>query len=174
VAEETTDLAQRYNLQLLWIVDDNFLVDTRRALGIAEQLIKRNARFEWSVQASTNLVDKMTVDELKTLRRAGLAQVQQGADSGSRYVLDLMNKRFQQIETIYGGRQAAPGRNSAVVQHDFAYPGEREQDRRERAHDDGHLPQVSGRRVLTIFSRRIRDACHGKSLRVGHSRSEAV
>jgi radical SAM superfamily enzyme YgiQ (UPF0313 family) len=132
VAEETTDLAQRYNLQLLWIVDDNFLVDTRRALGIAEQLIKRNARFEWSVQASTNLVDKLTVDELKTLRRAGLAQVQQGADSGSRYVLDLMNKRFQQIETIYS---AADKLHQAGIRPSFnmifAYPGEREQDRRE-------------------------------------------
>src|SRR6185295_1140992 len=34
VVEETMDLATRYRLQLLWIVDDNFLVDTDRALGI--------------------------------------------------------------------------------------------------------------------------------------------
>ena len=35
VVEETTDLVLRYRLQLLWIVDDNFLVDRERALGIA-------------------------------------------------------------------------------------------------------------------------------------------
>ena len=31
VVEETTDLVSRYGLQLLWIVDDNFLVDRERA-----------------------------------------------------------------------------------------------------------------------------------------------
>lgn len=130
VAEETVDLATRYNLNLLWIVDDNFLVDRPRALGIAEELIKRDARFEWSIQASTNLVDRFTVDELKLLRRSGLSQVQQGADSGSRHVLDLMNKQFQKIDHIYA---AADKLNQAGIRPAFnmifGYPGEREQDR---------------------------------------------
>src|ERR1700748_2252877 len=34
VAAETTDLVSRYGLELLWIVDDNFLVDRERAIGI--------------------------------------------------------------------------------------------------------------------------------------------
>ena len=41
VVEETTDLVSRYNLELLWIVDDNFLVDKDRALSIAEGLVRR-------------------------------------------------------------------------------------------------------------------------------------
>src|SRR5258705_2553686 len=55
VVEETTDLVSRYNLELLWIVDDNFLIDRERAVGIAEGLVKRGVRFDWSIQASTNL-----------------------------------------------------------------------------------------------------------------------
>ena len=51
--------------------------------------------FDWSIQASTNLVSRLTVDELKLLRRAGLSQIAQGADSGSPKVLHLMNKDFQ-------------------------------------------------------------------------------
>ena len=39
VVEETTDLVARYGLQLLWIVDDNFLVDRERAVGIAEGIV---------------------------------------------------------------------------------------------------------------------------------------
>src|SRR6202021_4320960 len=97
-------------LQLLWIVDDNFLVDKERALGIAEGLVRRAVPFDWSIQASTNLVSRFTVDELKLLRRAGLSQVSQGADSGSLKVMHLMNKDFQKIETIH----AAPAKLTAA------------------------------------------------------------
>ncbi len=120
MVEEVTDLVRRYRLKLLWVVDDNFLVDRKRAVDIAEGLVRSGVKFDWSIQASTNLVTRFTVEELKLLRRAGLSQVSQGADSGSPKVLHLMNKDFQKLETIY---QAADlliaGGNSSLVQHDF-------------------------------------------------------
>jgi len=72
VVEETSDLVERYGLSLLWIVDDNFLVDRERAIGIAEGLVRRGVKFDWSIQSSTNLVSRFSVDELKLLRRSGL------------------------------------------------------------------------------------------------------
>jgi anaerobic magnesium-protoporphyrin IX monomethyl ester cyclase len=132
VVEETTDLATRYNLQLLWIVDDNFLVDRNRAVGIAEGLVRRDSKFDWSIQASTNLVNRLTVEELKLLRRAGLSQVSQGADSGSLKVMRLMNKDFQKLETIYA---AADKLTQAGIRPSFnmifGFPGEGEAERRE-------------------------------------------
>src|SRR5260370_16629817 len=126
VVEETTDLVKRYRLQLLWIVDDNFLVDRERALGIAEGLVRKEAKFDWSIQASTNLVDRFTVDELKLLKRSGLSQIAMGADSGSTRVLKLMNKDgFQKIETIWA---AAEKLHKADVRPSFnmifAYPAQ--------------------------------------------------
>ncbi|HEY1946561.1 MAG TPA: radical SAM protein [Bryobacteraceae bacterium] len=130
--EETMDLTTRYNLQLLWVVDDNFLVDRDRAVGIAEGLVRRNAKFDWSIQASTNLVNRLTVDELKLLRRAGLSQVAQGVDSGSPKVMHLMNKDFQKIETVYA---AASKLTQAGIRPSFnmifGFPGEGEVERRE-------------------------------------------
>jgi radical SAM superfamily enzyme YgiQ (UPF0313 family) len=132
VVEETAELVARNSLELLWIVDDNFLVDRERALGIAEGLVRRGVKFDWSVQASTNLVTRLSVDELKLLRRAGLSQVSQGADSGSPRVLHLMNKDFQKIDTIY---QAAEKLTAAGIRPSFnmifGYPGETEAERRE-------------------------------------------
>ena len=132
VAEETCDLVTRYGLELLWIVDDNFLVDRERAIGIAEGIVRRGVQFKWSVQASTNLVGRMTHDELLLLRRAGLTQVAQGADSGSQKVLHLMNKDFQKIETIY---TAAEKLSRAGIRPSFnmifGFPGEGEKERRE-------------------------------------------
>src|SRR3954467_6272 len=132
VVEETTDLVSRYGLSLLWIVDDNFLVDRNRAVGIAEGLVRRGVQFEWSIQASTNLVNRFTVEELKLLRRAGLSQVSQGADSGSEKVMHLMNKDFQKLDTIY---TAADKLTQAGIRPSFnmifGFPGEGEQERRE-------------------------------------------
>jgi radical SAM superfamily enzyme YgiQ (UPF0313 family) len=132
VVEETFDLTTRYNLQLLWVVDDNFLVDRDRAVGIAEGLVRRESKFEWSIQASTNLVNRLTVDELKLLRRAGLSQVAQGVDTGSPKVMHLMNKDFQKIETVYA---AASKLTEAGIRPSFnmifGFPGEGEAERRE-------------------------------------------
>jgi radical SAM superfamily enzyme YgiQ (UPF0313 family) len=132
VVEETADLVTRYRLSLLWIVDDNYLVDRERALQIAEGVVRRGVKFEWSIQASTNLVTRFTVDELKLLRRSGLSQIAHGAESGSPKVLHLMNKDFQKIETIY---QAADKLTQAGIRPSFniifGFPGEGEKERRE-------------------------------------------
>src|ERR1041384_1315555 len=132
VVEETTDLVSRYNLELLWIVDDNFLIDRERAVGIAEGLVRRGVRFDWSIQASTNLVVRLRVDELKLLKRSGISQVSQGADTGSPKMMHLMNKDFQDLDTIY---LAAEKLTAAGVRPSFnlifGYPGETEKERRE-------------------------------------------
>ena len=132
VGEELCTLVSRYGLQLIWVVDDNFLVDRNRALAIAEEICERGVRFEWSIQASTNLVTRLSVTEWKLLRRAGLTQVAQGADSGSPRVMRLMNKTFQQLDTIH---DAADRLTQAGVRPSFnmifAYPGEQPEDRRQ-------------------------------------------
>ena len=132
VVDETMDVVKRYRLQLLWIVDDNFLVDRERALGIAEGLVSKGAKFDWSIQASTNLVDRFTVDELKLLKRSGLSQIAMGADSGSPKVIKLMGKDFQKIETIWA---AAEKLHKSGVRPSFnmifGYPGEGQVEQRE-------------------------------------------
>ncbi|HEY2013487.1 MAG TPA: radical SAM protein, partial [Bryobacteraceae bacterium] len=132
VVEETTALVSRYKLELLWIVDDNFLIDRERAVGIAEGLVRRGVKFDWSIQASTNLVCRLSVEELKLLKRSGLSQVSQGADTGSLKMMHLMNKDFQDLDMIYG---AADKLTAAGVRPSFnlifGYPGEGEKERRE-------------------------------------------
>ena len=132
VVEETADLVSRYGLQLLWIVDDNFMVDHDRAVRIADGLLRRGVKFDWSVQSSTNLTVRLTVEELKLLRRAGLSQIAHGAESGSQKVLHAMNKDFQKIDTIY---EAADKLTQAGIRPSFnmifAFPGEGEAELRE-------------------------------------------
>lgn len=132
VVEETVDLTTRYRLEMLWIVDDNFLVDLDRALQIGEGLIHAGAHFQWSIQATTNLTARLTENDLRLLRRAGLRQVCQGVDSASPKILKLMNKTFQDFDSIY---QSAERCLKAGIRPSFniifGYPGEGAAERRQ-------------------------------------------
>jgi len=130
--DETVELTRRYNLELLWVVDDNFLVDLDRAREIAAGLVRAEASFKWSIQATTNLVARLSLDDLKLLNRAGLHQICQGAESGSPKILEAMNKDFQDFDSIYesAARCIAAGiRPSFNII--FAFPGEGPIERRE-------------------------------------------
>ena len=130
--EETVDLSTRYGLEMIWVVDDNFLVDLDRARHIAEGLVRAGANFKWSIQATTNLTSRLSLEDLKLLRRSGLHQICQGVDSGSEKILKLMNKTFQDYDSIYesAGRclQADIRPSFNMI---FAYPGEGKKELRE-------------------------------------------
>ncbi|QEE29006.1 B12-binding domain-containing radical SAM protein [Terriglobus albidus] len=130
--EETVDLSRRYELEMLWVVDDNFLVDLDRARGIAEGLVRENSHYTWSIQATTNLVARLSLEDMRLLRRAGLRQVCQGVDSGSPTILKAMNKDFQDFESIY---ESAARCLEAGIRPSFniifAFPGEGPKERRE-------------------------------------------
>src|SRR5260370_37238963 len=72
--EETVDLTRRYGLELLWVVDDNFLVDLDRARLIADGLVTAGANFRWSIQPTTNLTSRLSGEDLKLLRSASIQQ----------------------------------------------------------------------------------------------------
>ncbi len=132
VVEETIDLTRRYRLELLWMADDNFLVDLDRALQIAEGLIRAGGNFKWSIQATTNLTARLSVEELTLLRRSGMHQVCQGIETASPKVMKLMNKGFQDLGDIYQSTERCI-RAGVIPSFNiiFGFPGEGEKERRE-------------------------------------------
>lgn len=130
--EETVDLSRRYALDMIWVVDDNFLVDMDRARGIAEGLVKEGSEYTWSIQATSNVVARLTPEDLRMLKRAGLRQICQGVDSGSRAVLKAMHKDWQDFDSIYESAarclQAGIRPSFNII---FAFPGEGRKERRE-------------------------------------------
>ena len=130
--EETVDLSRRYALDMIWVVDDNFLVDMDRARGIADGLVSENSHYTWSIQATSNVVARLTSHDLRMLKRAGLQQICQGVDSGSSAVLKAMHKDWQDFESIY---ESAARCLEAGIRPSFniifAFPGEGREERRE-------------------------------------------
>jgi radical SAM superfamily enzyme YgiQ (UPF0313 family) len=98
--EEMSELASRYALDVIDVIDDNYLVRRDRAIEIAEKLLRRGTTFKYFIQTRTDQVDRLSDDELRLLRRSGLTRIFFGIESGSAKVLKTVNKRLD-LETAY-------------------------------------------------------------------------
>ncbi len=84
---------RKFNLDGLWLRDDEFYIDRKRAFAITEGMIREN--IDVSFYTSGTRVDVFlgaTDDELLSMKRAGAHTLKFGAESGSQRVLDLMQK----------------------------------------------------------------------------------
>jgi anaerobic magnesium-protoporphyrin IX monomethyl ester cyclase len=132
VVSEIAELVRRYALTEVALVDSNFLVDVRRAVAIAKGLLRAGARFHWTFQASTDLLCRMTDDEVAVLAESGVTHIGFGTESASPEVLQWMNKRHQHIADIYeAARKCSRAGIRITLNLIFAYPGEEEHHRRE-------------------------------------------
>jgi anaerobic magnesium-protoporphyrin IX monomethyl ester cyclase len=132
VVNEVMDLTSRHQIDEVALVDSNFLVDVRRAVGIARGFVSAGARFKWTFQASTDLLCRMSDEEVELLAESGVSHIGFGTESASPDMLRLMNKRHQNIEDIYeAARKCARAGIRITLNLIFGYPGEEEFHRRE-------------------------------------------
>jgi radical SAM superfamily enzyme YgiQ (UPF0313 family) len=128
---EMAELARRYRLQVIDIIDDNYLVRRDRALEIAERLIGEDLGIAYYIQTRTDQMDRLSDAELQTLARSGLRRVFFGLESGSVKVMRSVNKRLD-LETAY--RTAERFRRAGIrpsFNLIFGLPAEGEEDLRD-------------------------------------------
>ena len=127
---EVTELAERYHIDEVAMLDSNLPVDWRRALEIARGFVDANSRFRWTFQASTDFLCRMSDDEVRLLGESGVSHMGFGTESTVSAVLKLMNKRHQRVDEMYEtARKAALGGIHVTFNLIFGYPGETEPDR---------------------------------------------
>ena len=129
--EEMRTLAARYRLDMIDIIDDNYLVRRDRALEIAERLLAAGTGFVYYVQTRTDQIDRLADHELALLARSGLRRIFFGLESGSAKVMRSVNKRLD-METVY--RTAERCRQVGIrpsFNLIFGLPAEEEEDLRE-------------------------------------------
>ena len=132
VVNEVVDLVERFRIEEVALVDSNFLVDVHRAVGIAQGFVNAGARFKWTFQASTDLLCRMTDEEVELLGASGVSHIGFGTESASPEVLHWMNKRHQHIPDISeAARKCARAGIRITLNLIFGYPGEEETHRRE-------------------------------------------
>jgi len=132
VVAEVTDLVARHRMSEVAFLDSNFPVNVKRVLEIARGFLDSKVRFGWTVQASTDLLCRMTDGEVGLLGEAGATHMGFGTESAAPEVLALMNKKHQRIDDMF---ETARKTELAGIRVTFnlilGYPGETEQDRLE-------------------------------------------
>ena len=132
VVSEVTALVEKHGLEAVTLLDSNFLVDTKRAVRIAEGFLESGLEFRWKFQASTDLLCRLSDDEVRLMGRSGLDYIGFGSESGSEQILELMNKPHQTVPDMF---EAARKCDAAGVRANFnlilGFPGETEEHRRE-------------------------------------------
>jgi anaerobic magnesium-protoporphyrin IX monomethyl ester cyclase len=97
VVSELTDLVARYRLTGVSLLDSNFLVDIRRAEAIARGILDSGVRFQWTFQASTDFVRRMTDEQVQLLGASGVSHIGFGTESASDEILTRMDKHHQTV-----------------------------------------------------------------------------
>jgi radical SAM superfamily enzyme YgiQ (UPF0313 family) len=133
VVRELVDVVRRFRLDLVSIVDDNFLVDRQRGVDIACGLIQAGVRFDWCVQTTANFLIRSSDEDLQLMRKAGMSRVFIGAESGSDDVLRSVNKvRFQGTKVLYEVAEKCHSANiRCTFSLIFALPDETDADQRQ-------------------------------------------
>ncbi len=119
-----------YRLTDVALLDSNFPVNVKRAVEIASGFIQSGIKFRWTFQASTDLLCRMTDDEVRMLAESGVAHMGFGTESASEEVLQLMNKKHQRIDEMFEtARKASVAGIRVTFNLILGYPGETERDR---------------------------------------------
>ena len=130
VVREVTNLAERYRIGEVAMLDSNLPVDWHRALDIARGFIDADIGFRWTFQASTDFLCRMSDDDVRLLGESGVTHMGFGTESTASGVLKLMNKRHQRVNEMYEtARKASLGEIHVTFNLIFGYPGETEADR---------------------------------------------
>ena len=92
---------KKFNLDGIWLRDDEFYIKRKRAHAIFEELVKRDINIGFYTSGTrADVFQKATDEELKIMKRAGAHTLKFGAESGSQRILDLMQKGTTVEQTI--------------------------------------------------------------------------
>jgi radical SAM superfamily enzyme YgiQ (UPF0313 family) len=121
VADEIEELVSEYQVDSIEFLDDNFMLDRSRALGIAAEMRTRGLGVPFIASSRVNAVSR---DVLAELKKAGLSTIYYGIESGSPRTLRLMNKRITVSMAEDAVRIAKDCGIRVIASFILGYPGE--------------------------------------------------
>jgi radical SAM superfamily enzyme YgiQ (UPF0313 family) len=86
-----------------YLVDEQFTFDNARAKEICRDIIRRGLKIEWLVNSR---VDRVSLDLLQLMRRAGCISIAFGVESGSDAILRRIRKGFRAQSALAAVRMA--------------------------------------------------------------------
>lgn len=100
VVDEIKFLIDRYGVEFLEIIDDNFSLIEKRAIDFCNFLIEEGLSIKWSLPDGFTRVDSVSRELLRVAKRSGCIDVWFALESGSQRVLDEIIGKGTSIEQI--------------------------------------------------------------------------
>jgi radical SAM superfamily enzyme YgiQ (UPF0313 family) len=91
-------LNKKYGINYFIVHDDNFVVNKKRSLKIAELINAKGMNIKYSIDAR---IDAFDYEFLKKLKESGMCEIRVGCESGSNRVLnEIIQKRITKEQTL--------------------------------------------------------------------------
>ncbi|MBU4346918.1 MAG: B12-binding domain-containing radical SAM protein [Candidatus Omnitrophica bacterium] len=116
---------QRFNLDGIWLRDDNFYVDSERTKAICQGMVDAKLKIDW--YSSGTRVDtflKLTPDTIRAMRDSGAHVLKFGAESGSNRILNLIKKGITVEQTFLSNLKAKEWGIRPAYSFMAGFPGE--------------------------------------------------
>jgi radical SAM superfamily enzyme YgiQ (UPF0313 family) len=84
-----------YGINGINFVDTNFFVDKKRVLEMAQGIIEKKLNIQWAASVRVDQINLLDDKFLELLKKSGCIKLFIGAESGSREVLDLIDKNIK-------------------------------------------------------------------------------
>jgi|GEM_PF-133924 len=97
VLDELRFLQERFGHVTVSFRDDTFTVDKKRTVELCRRILDSGLHLLWDCQSRVNAIDE---ERLVWMRRAGCQHIQYGVESGSRTILDKLNKGIQLEQVV--------------------------------------------------------------------------
>ncbi|OGW45684.1 MAG: hypothetical protein A2Y66_00875 [Nitrospirae bacterium RBG_13_41_22] len=92
---------ETFDLDVIWLRDDNFFVNTERARKVAEALNRENVDIFWYTSGiRTDLFERMSDRDIIELKTSGCEGFRFGIESGNQRILNLVEKNIT-TEQVY-------------------------------------------------------------------------
>ncbi|MCJ7618167.1 MAG: B12-binding domain-containing radical SAM protein, partial [Desulfobacterales bacterium] len=102
-----TEPIKRFNLDSIWIRDDEFYINRDRAYGICEGIIKSGSKIKWYTSGTrVDVFNGSSDEQIDILKKSGADTLKFGAESGSNRILELMKKGIRWEDTVKANLRA--------------------------------------------------------------------
>lgn len=92
---------KRFNLNGIWLRDDEFYIDRERAYRICEWIVRAGLNISWYTSGTrVDVFNRASDEQIAMYKRAGAYVLKFGAESGSDRILKLINKGITVQDTI--------------------------------------------------------------------------
>lgn len=126
LADEIEFLTEKYGVDYLDFLDENFFVRRSHPEDFANEIEKRGLKFRWYTNMRADAFDRDLVDDglLERLRGIGLYRLAVGAESGSQRILDKLKKDITVEQILRSAKRITDHGLGATFSFMMGVPGE--------------------------------------------------